>query len=84
MIHTKPRYRPKEAADLLGLSRTEFYRRLREGKLRSQKDGRRSYVTADEIDRYVRDGGAPPASEEPQPGPSRPPRRCAPSHALAD
>lgn len=77
MIHTKPRYRIDEAFKLLGLARSEGYRRVKEGRLRSQKDGRRSYVTADEIDRYVRDGGAPP--------PLLPVPRCIPArHALAD
>lgn len=82
MIHTKPRYRIDEAFKLLGLARSEGYKRVKEGKLRAQKDGRRSYITADEIDRYVRDGGAPPVSRD-RAGPVSP-RRAAPHHVLAD
>jgi hypothetical protein len=54
MIHTKPRYQVDEAFALIGLPRSSGYARVKQGVLRVQKDGRRSYVTAEEIDRYVR------------------------------
>lgn len=58
MIHTRPRYRLEEAFQLLGLPRSSGYLRIRAGKLRVQKDGRRSYLTAEELDRYVREQSA--------------------------
>jgi hypothetical protein len=54
MIHTKPRYPVHEGLALIGLPRSSGYVRLKQGMLRVQKDGRRSYITAEEIDRYVR------------------------------
>lgn len=64
MNHSKPRYPLKEAFRLLGIGRSLGYVRIREGALRVQKDGRNSYVTAREIDRYV-DGAHAPARREP-------------------
>jgi excisionase family DNA binding protein len=55
MIHQKPRYRLEEAFVLLGTPRSTGYVAVKEGRLRIQKDGRRSFVTADELDRYVRE-----------------------------
>lgn len=63
MIHRKPRYRLPEAFALLGISRAHGYSRIAAGLLRVQKDGRRSFVTADEIDRYT--GGPPRATASP-------------------
>jgi hypothetical protein len=62
MNHAKPRYRLHEAFDLLGLARSVGYVRMREGKLRAVYDGRRAYITADEIDRYV--AGRPHATAQ--------------------
>ena len=42
-----------EASRILRMSRASLYERIRLGELRSQKDGRRSYVTAAELQRYV-------------------------------
>lgn len=53
MNHTKPRYALSEAFQLLGIARSVGYVRIREGALHIQKDGRRSFVTAAELDRYV-------------------------------
>lgn len=53
MEFTKPRYPVTEARDLLGLGHSKFYTRVKEGKLRLQKDGKRSFVTAAEIARYI-------------------------------
>lgn len=61
MHHTKPRYHVEEAFELLGLPRSSGYERIRQGALRTQRDGRRCYVTADEIDRYVRTQDQRPA-----------------------
>lgn len=53
MNHTKPRYPLVEGFALLGLPRSSGYQRIKQGELHPQKDGRRSYLTAAEIDRYV-------------------------------
>lgn len=53
MNHTKPRYPLSEAFALLGLPRSSGYQRIKAGDLKPQKDGRRSYLSAGEIDRYV-------------------------------
>ncbi len=42
-----------EAARILRLSRATLYERVRLGELKTQKDGRRSYITAAELERYV-------------------------------
>ncbi len=42
-----------EAARILRISRASLYQRIRIGDIKIQKDGRRSYVTAVEIHRYV-------------------------------
>ena len=53
MLHRKPRYPLPQAFALLSFSRAQGYRRIKDGQLNVQKDGRRSYITAVEIDRYV-------------------------------
>lgn len=65
MIHTKPRYPIPEAFSLLGLPRSSGYERVAKGLIRVQKDGRRSYVTAEEMDRYVRSNCQPGGSDQP-------------------
>ena len=42
-----------EAARILRMSRAALYQRIRSGELKTHKDGRRSYVTATELQRYV-------------------------------
>lgn len=42
-----------EVARILRLSRGTLYERIRAGQLMTQKDGRRTYVTAEELQRYV-------------------------------
>lgn len=42
-----------EAARILRLSRATLYERIRAGQIATQKDGRRTYVTAWELQRYV-------------------------------
>lgn len=63
MNHAKPRYRVKEAFDLLGLAHSVGYLRIAAGELRATKDGRRSFITAEELDRYV--AGRPRAASAP-------------------
>jgi len=53
MEFTKLRYPVHEARNLLGLGHSKFYERVKEGKLRLQKDGKRSFVTATELARYI-------------------------------
>jgi hypothetical protein len=60
--HNKPRYPIDDGFALLGIPRASGYVKVRTGKLRVQKDGRRTYITAAEIDRYVRECGAESAS----------------------
>jgi hypothetical protein len=42
-----------EAARIFRMSRATLYLRIRAGEIKTQKDGRRSYVTAEELRRYV-------------------------------
>lgn len=62
MNHAKPRYRLNEAFNLLGLSRSMGYVRIAAGDLQAVKDGRRSFITAEEMDRYV--AGKPRAAAQ--------------------
>ena len=47
------RFDMMEAARILRISRATLYERIKTGEIRTQKDGRRSYVTATELQRYV-------------------------------
>ncbi len=47
------RFEITEAARILRLSRATLYDRIRDGLIKTQKDGRRSYITATELYRYV-------------------------------
>jgi len=51
------RFEIPEAARILRMSRAALYGRIQEGELKLQKDGRRSYITAAEIERYVASKG---------------------------
>jgi excisionase family DNA binding protein len=42
-----------EAAQILRISRVTLYRRINAGLIQIQKDGRRSFVTAAELQRYA-------------------------------
>jgi excisionase family DNA binding protein len=48
------RYSIAQAAQLLQLSRATLYGRIQEGRLSVQKDGRRTFITAAELARYLR------------------------------
>ena len=47
------RFEIAEAARILRVSRATLYQRINAGHLKIHKDGRRSYVTAVELHRYV-------------------------------
>jgi len=47
------RFDMMEAARILRISRATLYERVKAGEIRTQKEGRRSYVTATELQRYV-------------------------------
>jgi len=47
------RFEISEAARILRLSRATLYERIRDGELKAQKDGRRSFITAVELQRYI-------------------------------
>ena len=51
------RFDMMEAARIRRISRATLYERIKAGEIRTQKDGRRSYVTATELQRYVTDKG---------------------------
>jgi hypothetical protein len=53
VLHRKPRYPLRDGFRLLGLPRSTGYLKIQSGQLRVQKDGRRAFITAEEIDRYV-------------------------------
>lgn len=42
-----------EAARILRMSRATLYERIRTGNLKAQRDGRRRYITAEELHRYI-------------------------------
>ena len=42
-----------EAARILRFSRATLYSRISDGVIRTQKDGRRTYITRAELERYV-------------------------------
>ena len=46
-------YRPKEAAKVLGRSKTALYELIRSNKIRSIKDGKFRFITADALREYV-------------------------------
>ncbi len=47
------RFEINEAAHILRISRATLYERIRDGQIAVQKDGRRTFITADELQRYV-------------------------------
>jgi excisionase family DNA binding protein len=47
------RFEISEVAHILRLSRATLYERIRDGQIKTQKDGRRSYITDAELERYV-------------------------------
>lgn len=51
--HDQAAYRPTQAAQRLGISRSTLYEELRTGRLRGRKIGNATVITADEIDRYL-------------------------------
>jgi excisionase family DNA binding protein len=47
-------YRPKEAAQALGIGRATLYDLMRSGRIRSVKDGGMRFITLDALRDYVR------------------------------
>jgi excisionase family DNA binding protein len=47
-------YRPREAALILGMSKTALYDLIRTNRIRSIKDGKFRFITADALREYVR------------------------------
>ena len=47
------RFEIHEAARILRISRASLYHRIRDGLIATQKDGRRTFITADELHCYV-------------------------------
>jgi excisionase family DNA binding protein len=46
-------YRPKQAAQVLGISRDKLYDLIRAGRITSVKDGHARFITADALIAYV-------------------------------
>jgi excisionase family DNA binding protein len=46
-------YRPREAALVLGISKTVLYGLIRSNRIRSIKDGKFRFITADALCEYV-------------------------------
>jgi excisionase family DNA binding protein len=46
-------YRPREAALVLGMSKTALYGLIRTNRIRSIKDGKFRFITADSLREYV-------------------------------
>jgi excisionase family DNA binding protein len=55
LIAQRRLYPVAEAAELLGMHRTTLYNRAGEGLITLLRIGGRTYVTDDEIDRFIRD-----------------------------
>jgi excisionase family DNA binding protein len=55
LIAQRRLYPVAEAAQLLGIHRVTLYQRAGEGLITILRIGGRSYVAADEIERYIRD-----------------------------
>jgi len=53
LIRRRLLYPITEAAYMLGLSEKTLRRRIADGALETVRDGRRVFITADELDRYV-------------------------------
>jgi len=51
------RFEIAEAARILRMSRATLYERIRVGEIAAQKDGRRRYITAVELNRYIASKG---------------------------
>jgi excisionase family DNA binding protein len=47
-------YRPKDAAQALGIGRATLYDLMRSGRLRSVKDGGKRFITLDALRDYIR------------------------------
>lgn len=47
------RFEITEAAKILRMSRAQVYNRIHDGALTPQKDGARTYITREELERYV-------------------------------
>ena len=47
------RFKVREAAQILRMSRAQLYNRIHDGSLKPQKDGARTYITRAELERYV-------------------------------
>lgn len=47
------RFEVPEAAQILRISRALLYKRIESGAIKASKDGKRTFITAAELDRYV-------------------------------
>jgi excisionase family DNA binding protein len=54
LVASRRLYPVAEAAQLLGMHRTTLYNRSAEGSITLLRIGSRTYVAADEIERYIR------------------------------
>jgi excisionase family DNA binding protein len=56
------RFEITEVAKILRISRATLYGRIREGLITPHKDGRRTFITSSELQRYVEKRTQPPGS----------------------
>jgi excisionase family DNA binding protein len=59
LIAQRRLYPVQEAADLLGVHRATLYNRSRAGQIDLLRIGGRTFVAADEIERYIAKAGEP-------------------------
>jgi excisionase family DNA binding protein len=74
------RHSVAESAQMLRISQALMYRKISDGVIRAQRDGSRSYITHEELQRYVAslESSAPPTPAPPRaPRPGRRPRAAA-------
>ena len=51
--HTKPRYSLSDLSDLLGIGRTKVHAEIKRGRIKTYKDGNRTFSDPPDLDDYV-------------------------------
>jgi excisionase family DNA binding protein len=77
-------YRPKELAEMVGLSAKAIYRAIERGELRAARvaNGSRLLITVDAAESWLRTTAAEPGTARPDTQPTRAPRRRTLADAL--
>ena len=53
-IHTKPRYSLSDLSDLLSIGRTKVHAEIKRGRLKTYKDGNRTFSDPPDVDCYLK------------------------------